>query len=247
MSFENFLRGRLRHALTNEELEVLESLVESTEYVSEQRTILHRGDVVDYSTILIEGFALRTIRDHSGKRHVVGVQVSGDFADLHAFALKRLDHNLVTVGGATLGYVPHERLKNVLEEMPHLTRILWFSTLLDAAIHREWIWKLEQLNTEGCLAHLILEIWYRLDFVGLAEPSGFNFPLTQIDLADACGATAVHMNRTIRKMRSSGLMDINRGRVTLLDIPGLQELAKYDPTYLYGKGDLMVGHELDWS
>lgn len=236
MAFSDFLRGRLRHALTEEEKQLLEGLVEQTEFLSERKVILTRGQNVDYSTILIEGFMLRTIWDTKGKRHVVGIQVPGDFADLHAFALKRLDHDLVTVGPARLGYVPHDRLQRVVETQPHLTRLLWFSTLLDAAIHREWIMKMETLKGEKRLAHLIVELWHRLDFVGRAERDGFHLPLTQNDLADACGTTPVHMNRILSQLRREGLLDIGRGWAATPDLKKLAERGEFEPEYLYAKG-----------
>ena len=69
--------------------------------------------------------------------------------DLHAYALKRLDHDLMVIGRAKVGYVPHERLRGCMASEPHLARLFWFSTLLDAAIHREWIMKVAQLRAMG--------------------------------------------------------------------------------------------------
>ena len=40
---------------------------------------------------------LRTIYE-GDRRHIVGIHVPGDFVDLHAYALKRLDHNIVALG-----------------------------------------------------------------------------------------------------------------------------------------------------
>ena len=160
-----FLLGRLRHAMSAAEKDLLESLVERTERVPGGRVLLRRGELTDQSTLVIEGYLLRAITE-GGHRFVVGLHVPGDFADLHAFALKRLDHGLATVGEVTLGYVSHARLEQVVEDHPHLARLLWFATLLDAAIHREWILKLEQLPAPRRVAHIFAELWHRLDLVG---------------------------------------------------------------------------------
>lgn len=234
-----FLQGRARHAMSDHEKALVEGLVHETERYTAAHTILSRGDVLDRSTLLIEGFVARVIRD-GDKRHIVAIHVPGDFVDLHAFALKRLDHDVVSIGTVKIGYVRHERLQEMMEEEPHLTRLLWFSTLLDASIHREWIMKLEQLSADGRLAHLMAELWQRLDFVGLAEPNGFSLPLTQTELADSCGTTAIHMNRVIRKLREDGIVNIARGRVTVLDHDRLVELGAFDPAYLYGEGPLKL-------
>lgn len=238
-----FLRGRLRHAMTAQEMDVVEGLIVQTERLSGTHVVLRRGEVLNHSTILIEGFVLRVMQDE-GKRHIVGINVPGDFVDLHGFALKRLDHDVVTVGTTVLGYAPHDSIAQVLEDNPHLARILWFSTLLEAAIHREWILALERLNSDGRLAHLIVELWHRLNFVGLADHSGFGFPLTQADLADACGTTAIHMNRVVRQLRSVGIADLRRGRVSIPDRDKLESCARFNPDYLYGDGSLRVRDEL---
>lgn len=235
-----YLLNRGRARLSDHECEVVEGLVHEVERYTSVHTILERGDVVNRSTLLIEGFVARVIH-RDGKRHIVALHVPGDFVDLHAFALKRLDHDVVSIGPVQIGYVTHDRLEAVLRDEPHLARMLWFSTLLDAAIHREWILKLEQLSADGRLAHLIAEMWHRLDFVGLAEETGFAFPLTQAELADACGSTPIHLNRVVRKLREEGLADISRGRVSVLDHEGLKSLGQFDSTYLYGDGALKLG------
>jgi hypothetical protein len=70
-------------------------------------------------------------------------------------------------------------------------------------------------------------------------------PMLQADLADACGTTAVHINRVIRALRERGLLEIARGRVTIPDMAELERYAGFSPDYLYGSGSLRVTTELD--
>ena len=241
-----FLEGRLRDALSDDEKATVESLIEDVAVFDAPETIISRGELCHRSTMLIEGFVLRVITSGE-RRFVVGVQVPGDFVDLHAFALKRLDHDLVTVGKAKVGFTTHDRIKDVMSDNPHLARLLWFSTLLDAAIHREWIMKLEQLRASKRVAHVICEIWHRLDFVGLGGDGVVETPLIQQDLADMCGTTAIHMNRALSELRKEGLADFRRGRVTVPDRARLEKYATFDPTYLYGEGVLGMRGELSLS
>lgn len=239
-----FLMGRLRHAMLAQEKEILEGLIETTEVYPKPTLIAKRGDLIERSTMLIDGYMLRTVF-REGKRYVVGIHVPGDFVDLHGFALKRLDHDIVTVGETRVGYATHDRLAKVTEELPHLARILWFATLLDAAIHREWILKLEQLTAVRRVAHLFCALWKRLDYVGLGRRDGLRTPLIQADLADMCGTTAIHMNRALRQLKKEGLAEFRRGAVYISDRRKLEEFAGFDPAYLYGEGPLHLGHELD--
>lgn len=238
-----FLMGRLRHAMTAEEKDVVESLIEGTERFRVPTTLVERGSLTDRSMLLIEGYLLRTIVEDD-RRFVVGMHVPGDFADLHGFALKRLDHNVVTVGEAVIGYVSHQRIEEVTVRFPHLTRLLWFSTLLDAAIHRQWILKMEELPAPRRVAHIFAELWHRLDLVGLGRRDGLRTPLIQADLADMCGTTAIHMNRALGTMRKEGIAEFRRGALYVKDRARLEAFAGFDPDYLYGEGSLRVGGEL---
>lgn len=238
-----FLMGRLRHAMTAEEKDIVESLVEDTERVCSATMLLGRGQLTERSTLVIEGFVLRTIVE-DGRRFVVGIHVPGDFADLHGFALKRLDHNIVTLGDTRVGYVGHQRLEEVMERYPHLTRLLWFSTLLDAAIHRQWILKMEELPAPRRVAHVFAELWHRLDLVGLGRRDGLRTPLTQADLADMCGTTAIHMNRALGVLRKEAIAEFRRGALYVNDRVRLEAFAAFNPDYLYGEGGLRVGGEL---
>lgn len=238
-----FLLGRLRHAMTAEEKGILEGLIEDIERVPTGTTLLERGQLAERATLLIDGYLLRTIVEE-GRRFVVGIQVPGDFADLHGFALKRLDHSVVTLGEALVGHVSHARLEEIVERHPHLTRLLWFSTLLDAAIHRQWILRMEQLPAPRRVAHVFAELWHRLDFVGLARRDGLRTPLIQADLADMCGTTAIHMNRALGLMRREGIAEFRRGTLYVRDRARLEAFAGFNPDYLYGQGELRVGGEL---
>lgn len=238
-----FLLGRLRDAMSDDEKAALESMVERTEWIDRPTRIVARGARPDRSTMLIEGFMLRTLdgRD-GGKRHAVSFHVPGDFVDLHCFALKRLDHNIDTVGQVKVGYVPHSAIEQAMRAMPHLGRVLWFSTLLDAAMHREWIMTLEQLTTPRRIAHIVAEIGRRLEMVGLGGPGGFATPLTQADLSEMCGATPIHTNRAIRELRQRGIVDFDRGRVSIPDRAALEGYASFTPDYLYGPWSLAYDH-----
>lgn len=238
-----FLFGRLREALSREEREILESLPTEIATYENSARIVEAGSACGRSTLLLEGFIMRGLPNMNGggeRRSALSLHVPGDFVDLHCFALKRLDHNVDTIGPARIAYVPHEKLREVLSETPHLARLLWSSTLLDAAMHRQWIMKLEQLTTPRRIAHIFAELWRRLEMVGLADEDGFDSPLTQTDLADMSGSTAVHANRALRELRERGVAEFRRGRVTSADRNALEAYGDFAADYLYGKGQLAL-------
>ena len=235
----HFLAGRLRQDMSDAEKAELEALAGDVHAFEDGHRLISRGDVCDHSTMLVEGFMLRTLESED-RRYGVSFHVPGDFVDLHCFALKRLDHNIDCVGPTKIAQVPHTAIANIMREKPHLARLFWFSTLLDAAMHREWIMKLEQLTAPKRIGHIFAEIWRRLEMVGLGYPDGFETPLTQADIADMCGATSIHTNRALADLRKQGLVDFRRGQVRIPDRQRLEDYAGFTPDYLYGEGELAI-------
>lgn len=238
MVMELFLRGRGRELLSNEELRALEDSIGRITQVPARTTLVRRGERVTQSSYLIEGYVSRYMDDRAGRRQLVAIHVAGDFVDLHGFPMHRLDHDLATLGPARIANVDHRTLQAVIERYPMLMRMLWFSTLLDAAMHREWIFGLGRLDAVGRVAHFFCEVTTRLALVGLDGGGRYMMPLTQNDLAEACGLTNVHVNRVLRTLREMQMMEFRGGAVTIIDYDALARLAEFDPAYLYaGKAE----------
>ncbi|MHA6316295.1 Crp/Fnr family transcriptional regulator [Altererythrobacter sp. CAU 1778] len=241
-----FLKGRLRHDLREEERLALEGAIAETVEIGPRTMLVHRGERIENSYYIIEGTMLRHLDDRRGERQLVGLNIAGDFVDLHGFPMKKLDHNVGSLDRAVLARVPHRAIAGLVERYPHLARVLWFSTLLDAAMHREWIFRLGRLNAEGRIAHLICETIERLRFVDLYDGANLPVHLLQRDYAEACGITSVHANRSFKTLRERGVLDPKGdGRIAILDEDALKNLASFSGDYLYGDGELALNDLTD--
>ncbi|MGF1549645.1 MAG: Crp/Fnr family transcriptional regulator [Sphingomonadaceae bacterium] len=234
MSIERLvLKLRHRFTITKKEEAALENARSEVSRYPAREIIIVRGEELHRSTLLVSGFACRYKDLADGRRQILELHVPGDFVDLHAFQLKTLEHNIAAMSPIETVWFAHEGLHEITETMPRLTRILWFSTLLDAAIHREWILSVGRRSAVARLAHLLCELYLRLEVVGLAGEGRFSLPLTQIDLADACGLTPVHVNRMIQELRREGLISFKNGDVAIHDWGRLGEVADFNSDYLY--------------
>ena len=83
------------------------------------------------------------------------------------------------------------------------------------------------------MAHLFCELHTRLEVVGLANGEGFDFPLTQRELAECLGLTVVHANRTIQELRRRRVVELENRQLRIIDRKGLEGIADFDPSYLY--------------
>lgn len=233
MTFEKFLMGRRRDQLTPDDLAALEAAAHDIRTLEPRMALIREGDRVTASTYLVEGFMCRYLDDRKGERQLIAVHVPGDFVDLHGYPLRRLDHDIATITSCKVAQVPHARLDEIMEERPGMSKLLWFSTLLDAAMHREWIFRLGRFDAAKRLGHFFCEIEAKLRSVGLSNGKSFRLPMTQADLGEACSLTSVHVNRMLKELRERGLLEMKAQIVTVIDRPALYRFCEFDPSYLY--------------
>jgi CRP-like cAMP-binding protein len=223
---------RRRDHVTDREAAALDALLDPPCRHTAGSVIIRPGERPSRSTLLVTGWVARFSVLEDGARSFTQLGIAGDFVDLHSLLMKQMDHGVVALTDCVTASAPHAKLIELSETHAHLTRLLWLDTVIDGAIHREWLHRMGTQNALGRTAHILCEMEARLESVSLAGPDGFEFPLTQNELADCLGLSAVHANRTLMELRRLGLVSWRAGWVRFLDRDGLARLAEFDPTYL---------------
>jgi CRP-like cAMP-binding protein len=223
---------KLRTPISAEEERVVRGLIKETRRVGPDQLLVRAGEELHESLMLLDGWLVRCKDLPSGERQVMEIHVPGDFADLHGFTLKCLDHDVLTVTESVLGIVPHERLAEMTREHPRLTRVYWLMTNIDASITREMALSLGQRSAISRMAHLFCELHLRLGVIGRADADSFDFPLTQRELSECLGLTVVHVNRTLQERRRRQIVETENRHIRILDKRSLEALAEFDPAYL---------------
>ena len=106
------------------------------------------------------------------------------------------------------------------------------ATVIDAAVHRQWLVAAASLRSSAHLAHLLCEIYTRLASVGAAQNHVFTLPLLQKELADILGYTPIHINRAVRDLRDARLIRWTGQQVEILNWSRLAHMARFKPDYL---------------
>jgi CRP-like cAMP-binding protein len=197
------------------------------------RTIVSDGERPTECCLVIEGFCIRAKTTANGQRQILSIHIPGEIPDLQSLHLHRMDHDLIAVVPSTLGFISHTTMRALTRANPSVAEVLWRDTLIDSAIFREWIVNVGQRPAVNRLAHTVVELRRRLAVIGRKAGDSFEMPLTQEQISEALGITPVHANRIIRQLRDDGIVDISRGRVTVLDEAKLAELAQFDDRYLH--------------
>jgi len=220
--------------LSDEEKQVLQQITAKVVIYGPREEIVPEGSSPSDSKLILEGFATRHNHSCDGRRQITAFHIPGDFADLHSFLLKKMDDGVGALTTCTVAAVPHNDLKEITKKYPYLTRVLWFTTLVDAAIHRAWMTTLGRMDSRERIAHFLCELHDRLEVVKLTKNRSYDLPITQEELGDALGMSTVHVNRVLQDLRADGLITSRGKSVTINDWERLQREAQYNPDYLYG-------------
>ncbi len=159
--------------------------------------------------------------------------MKGDLADLQNSLLGTADHNLQTLTDVEAAMIPVEAIQEIAFRRPAIGRAMWYETLVDGSIFREWTLNVGRRDARTRAAHLLCEFALRLEAAGLGERAGYELPMTQEQLADALSLTSVHVNRTLMLLGEEGFIKRRQRAIEIVDWAALCQVADFDPAYLH--------------
>jgi CRP-like cAMP-binding protein len=221
--------------LSDEEREAVLGLPMQVASLRADQDIVREGDRPSRCCVLLDGFCCTYKTTPDGKRQIMAFHVPGDIPDLQSLHLDYLDNSISTITSCRVGFIPHGPMRDLCMRFPRITSALWRETLIDGAVFREWLTNIGRRDAFRRMAHLLCEVMERLRAVGLVEENTCDLPMTQVELADATGLSAVHVNRVLQEMRASNLISLKGNRLVVEDWRRLKEVGHFDPSYLHLK------------
>lgn len=201
--------------------------------------LIHQGQNNQSAFILVRGWACSYVILPNGARQIVAFHIPGDLLGLRSVLFRGSDHSVEPITQIEACEVLVSDLLEAFAKTPKLaTAVLWASSR-DAAMLVGNLVGMGRRTAAERTAHCLLELAARLREVGLGDKRGFACPLTQYQLADALGLSAVHVNRVLRDMRDAGMMTFQKGVVSFDDFDRLVAFADFDRAYLDDAGPML--------
>ncbi len=220
-------------ALTEAERVALIILPIRLETVKSDQAILREGSRPTRACFLTEGLACNSKIGPNGRRQILAFHIPGDTPDLTSLHLEVRDSDTWALTDCTLAFIDHSDVDELCDEQPRIARFLWRLTLVDTSVHREWTMNVGLREAIVRMAHLFCEIMTRMEFIDRAQGGQCAFPVTQEDLAEATGLSPVHVNRVLQDLRRQKLLSFAKGKLTIHDRAGLEELGDFRADYLH--------------
>lgn len=183
--------------------------------------------------VLLSGFAYRQKLGGDGARQIVSLHVPGDTLDLQNLFLNVADHSVQMLTRGRVAIVQRAALHALTYARPAIARAVMVRLLVDASMYREWILNIGRRDARARVAHLLCELAVRLDREGLSLQYGYELPMTQEQLGDAIGLTAVHVNRTLKSLEAEGLIARTKRSISIPDRDRLRHVGDFNERYLH--------------
>src|SRR6185312_5502897 len=142
----------------------------------------------------------------NGKRQILSFLLPGDLSEPFGVLPEFSSHSIAALTAVKLAELSLPDLQAAARSSPRIQRALWWDLLVAGAIDRERIVNVGRRSATERLGHLLCEVNLRLRMVGLSDGLVCDFPPPQVDVADACGLSTVHVNRSLQQLKSSCLI-----------------------------------------
>jgi CRP-like cAMP-binding protein len=219
--------------ITDSHKELLSRLPVHVVSIAEGAEIQQEGETPTNACLLLSGLLCSFKMCGDGNRQLLSLHLPGDIPDLQTLYLDCTDHGLVAVCPSRVGYIPYEALRSLMAHEPSIAALLVKRISIDGAICREWIVNIGRRHALSRMAHLFCEFFVRQRALGIASDNVMSLPLTQVELGDATGLSAVHVNRVMQELRRRGLISSRGNHHRVTDWRGLMSIGDFRADYLH--------------
>jgi CRP-like cAMP-binding protein len=177
-----------------------------------------------------------------GRTQIILIFLPGDLFGIKSMFITRHTDTVRAISHVVAERVHYKTLhKAYLQDSDVASRCIWQVMEEERRLH-SWVVGLGQGNAEERIALLLMDFRGRLITAGVLPQASlvYEMPLTQGQLADHLGITAVHVNRVLKEFRDSGIVTVRDGHVRIANLDLLAHRAsqlldayeRYDIAYV---------------
>ena len=182
---------------------------------SKEMFVLQSGCM--FSSTLLEG----------GARQILRIHHPGDLVNVSCIAWSRVAATVTAVTEAEVAAFPRSNLAGIFGGQPRLAALLFGISTMDNVALADRLKSLGRTDGRARIATLLLELMSRQRINDGLPPDTLELFLSQAEIADAVGLTKVHVNRLLREMTETGLIERDGRRVHMPDKEALIRISGF--------------------
>ncbi|WP_077510100.1 Crp/Fnr family transcriptional regulator [Sphingomonas sp. LM7] len=224
--------------LTGGESAALEKLEERQRHVRRGAVLLRENEACTELFILRKGLMMSYVLLDDGSRQILRFLFPGDMLGISSAIYKEAPETLAALSDCVVSPFDRTALSEIMSQHPRLSALILVYCQIERVALTDRLAALGRTSAKARVAALLLELRNRLRATDKTIANVFALGLTQEEVGDATGLTAVHVNRMLRQLEEDGLIAREGGRVTLRDERALIGAANFVNRY--------VGLDLSW-
>ncbi len=181
--------------------------------------------------VLRRGMAMSYVVLHDGSRQILRFLFAGDMLAVSSLVYRHSPETIVALTDCTVCAFERSVVATLVAEHPRLAAVIMVVNQIEQVALTDRLAALGRTSAKARIAALLLEIRNRVRMIDKQIDRVFTLGLTQEEIGDATGLTAVHVNRMLRQLEKERLIAREAGRVTLMDEPMLARVANYVDRY----------------
>jgi CRP/FNR family transcriptional regulator len=213
--------------LTANERTALARLEERSRELRRGATLLRENDPFAELFILRRGMAMSYVLLDDGSRQILRFLFAGDMLAVSALAYRNSPETIVALTDCTVSPFDRSVIATIVADHPRLAALIMVVNQMAKVTLTDRLAALGRTSAKARIAALLLDIRNRMRRADNRIGQVFTLGLTQEEIGDATGLTAVHVNRMLRQLEEEGMILRESGRVTFANEPMLARIANY--------------------
>jgi CRP/FNR family transcriptional regulator, anaerobic regulatory protein len=220
-----------RVELTSSETAALARLEERQRHVRRGAILLRENEPGGELFILRKGLMMSYVLLDDGSRQILRLLYPGDMLGISSLVYREAPETLCALSDCIVCPFEQSAFSTLLAEHPRLAALILVYSQIERVALTDRLAALGRTSAKARVAALLLDLRNRLRSTDKSIDKAYLLGLTQEEIGDATGLTAVHVNRMLRQLEEEGLIARGAGRVTLLDERALARAANYVDRY----------------
>ena len=217
VEFANFTEAELRR---------FGGIAQSTLTFAPRQLINREGEPPTQVYLLIDGWVASSIELDEGERQITKIHLPGDILGATSLGLTASVDTLTALTPVTVSSVPATTFGNLLAHWPRLAAVLFLCAQRERLALMERLTALGRMSAVESFAGMVLDLHGRLAAMGRGEENALDLRVTQEQIADYLGISAVHVHRALRQLETSGVISRSGRRIVINDMAQLERLSR---------------------
>lgn len=234
----NYVRGSCFADVLGERIDLTTSEREALVRLEDRPREVRRGAVLQRENepggelfIVRKGLMMSYVLLDDGSRQILRFLFPGDLLGVSSVIYRESPETLAALTDCTVCPFDKAALSQLFLDHPRVAAMILVLNQVERVALTDRLAALGRTSAKARVAALLLDMRNRLRGTDKTIEGTFTLGLTQEEIGDATGLTAVHVNRMLRQLEEEGLMTREAGKVTIRDERGLTRAANYVNRY----------------